>query len=264
MAGRGHRQRDIPGLSGISSILALPSFFIDEINKGHSRLPHSFLESLVKVPLRAGELRLFLFLLRKTVGSQKNIVQIGIPTLARVCEMYRRSVRRALEGLISWKMIHKSASPSKSKSATYTVELDPDKWNPPVGLAERHADCLRRASPNEKHEKRHPDDYHKSHHECLRGASPLINNNIKKEKTPPLIALSLCETLYQTFPGIKRSSNDPEHFQALLGTGKDAETIRCVMQHCRESEIEITSAEYFLSNWLDWLKLYRMSKQVTA
>jgi hypothetical protein len=181
---RSRRQRDIPGISAFRS-LDIPSFFQEELNKGHSRIPHSYREALFAMKLEAGVQRVFEFLYQKSVGTHfKPYTKkpIGTPTIAKVCFLYRRSVTRAIAGLVEWNMIRILSATSKGK--IFLIELDPAKWKRRTdGYPERHSDG---------YPERHSDGYPERHGECLPTATPLIRNNSisKKEKKEAIATIT--------------------------------------------------------------------------
>lgn len=86
---------------------------------------NDILEALSKIKLRQESQRIFLVVVRKTVGYQREIDQISLSQFERATGLSRKNVLRALQELLDHNMIIKIKTIGYCKYSITTV----DKWN---------------------------------------------------------------------------------------------------------------------------------------
>ena len=101
-----------------------------------TKIPNKMIEKMCALGLNAGELSIFLCLIRHTYGFNRTECSISVETLAQKCGIDGRTVRRTLRTLEESNIISRKAEPWKI--ATYTlnpVEAWVDKVVPRTRLS---------------------------------------------------------------------------------------------------------------------------------
>ena len=70
-----------------------------QLENGYTRIANELLEAIIRFPFNGSQLRLFLFLIRKTYGYQKKMDNISISQFVKATGLNRRTVVRELKRL---------------------------------------------------------------------------------------------------------------------------------------------------------------------
>jgi len=70
-----------------------------QLENGYTRIANELLEAIIRFPFNGSQLRLFLFLIRKTYGYQKKVDNISISQFVKATGLNRRTVVRELKRL---------------------------------------------------------------------------------------------------------------------------------------------------------------------
>jgi len=98
-----------------------------QLENGYTQIANELLEFLYKRNLSPYEMRLFLFILRKTWGFKKKTDIIASRQFKKEIGLDRRIIHKVLKRLINKNIIVTSTGDKKGKS--YGIQKDFDKWN---------------------------------------------------------------------------------------------------------------------------------------
>ena len=94
---------------------------------GTVRISNALYDAILRQPLAAGELKTFLFVIRKTYGWRKKFDSISFSQIAKATGISRRQAMRSIESLQQYNMIVVTpTSPGKPKSIG--IQKDFGKW----------------------------------------------------------------------------------------------------------------------------------------
>lgn len=93
---------------------------------GYTAIANEILEELVKADLLSSELRIILFILRKTYGYQKKQDIISLSQFSKGCCLSRPTIVKSIKNLVIKNLLVKTALPSSKIS--FSFNKDYDKW----------------------------------------------------------------------------------------------------------------------------------------
>jgi len=95
-----------------------------QVEDGHIRIEYKIIEHLYSAPLSGSELRIAMFILRKTWGWRKKEDEISITQIQKSCVLSRKMACESLNKLVTKKLLVKT----KGKINTLQFNKDYDTW----------------------------------------------------------------------------------------------------------------------------------------
>jgi len=102
-----------------------------QVENGHIQIATELWEALTRYRLPGEEMKCFMYVIRKTYGWKKKADNIPLSQFEKACDMQRSSVVRALNGLVTKKLLHshKKVTPiGKSLATSYSINKKYDTW----------------------------------------------------------------------------------------------------------------------------------------
>jgi phage replication O-like protein O len=93
---------------------------------GYTAIANEILEELVKADLLSSELRIILFILRKTYGYQKKQDIISLSQFSKGCSLSRPTIVKSIKNLVIKNLLVKTALPPSKIS--FSFNKDYEKW----------------------------------------------------------------------------------------------------------------------------------------
>jgi phage replication O-like protein O len=78
-----------------------------QLENGYTRIANELLEATAKFPFNGSQLRMILFLWRKTYGFQKTVDKISISQWAEGTKLSQRTICRELKNLLKMNVIQR-------------------------------------------------------------------------------------------------------------------------------------------------------------
>src|SRR3990167_3165841 len=97
-----------------------------QLENGYTRIANDILEPLVKIPLLGAELRVLLFIIRKTYGWGKIQDKISFTQFEKGTGISRQTINKTIKNLVAKGMIVKIYLPEGNIG--YTFIKDHEKW----------------------------------------------------------------------------------------------------------------------------------------
>src|SRR3990167_1415977 len=97
-----------------------------QVENGYTRIANDIIEHLVKIPLLGAELRVLLFIIRKTYGWGKIQDKISFTQFEKGTGISRQTINKTIKNLVAKGMIVKIYLPEGNIG--YTFIKDHEKW----------------------------------------------------------------------------------------------------------------------------------------